>query len=74
MKKSGEGNPMLDKDSIIKFLENCVNYSEQSILRKESRGEQDSILPWLHYKQHTEYALIELKRENLTIGLRMKAN
>ena len=65
MKKSGEGNPMLDKDSIIKFLENCVNYSEQSILRKESRGEQDSILPWLHYKQHTEYALIELKEGKL---------
>ena len=43
---------MLDKDSIIKFLENCVNYSGAKYSEKESRGEQDSILPWLHYKQH----------------------
>ena len=55
---------MLDKDSIIKFLENCVNYSEQSILEKREQRRTGLNLA-LHYKQHTEYALIELKEGKL---------
>ena len=36
---------MLDKDSIIKFPENCVNYSEQSI--REKRAEENRTLSCL---------------------------
>lgn len=65
---------MLDKNSIIKFLENCVTYSEESIQRKVSRGEIDSIQPWEHYKQHTQYALNELKEGKLDHWLMREIN
>lgn len=62
-----------DRDVIVKFLENCVEYSNKSIQRKLSRGEVESTIPWEHYKQHTEYALAELREGKLDHWLETSA-
>lgn len=64
---------MYERDIIIKFLENCVEYSSKSIDRKTSRGEEETTLPWIHYKQHTEYALAELREGKLDHWLETEA-
>lgn len=62
-----------DRDVIVKFLENCVKYSDKSIQRKLSRGEVESTIPWEHYKQHTAYALAELREGKLDHWLETSA-
>ena len=62
-----------NRDVIVKFLENCVEYSNKSIQRKLSRGEVESTIPWEHYKQHTEYALAELREGKLDHWLETSA-
>ncbi|MEC7689134.1 MAG: flavin reductase, partial [Candidatus Thermoplasmatota archaeon] len=55
-----------EKDSIIKFLDRCVAYANDSIERKRERGENENeIKRWEAYRDFTAYASDEVSRGDL---------
>ncbi|MEC7142632.1 MAG: flavin reductase, partial [Candidatus Thermoplasmatota archaeon] len=55
-----------EKDSIIKFLDRCVAYANDSIERKRERGENETeIKRWEAYRDFTAYASDEVSRGDL---------
>tara|TARA_B100000609_G_C17159985_1_gene405610 strand:- start:51 stop:878 length:828 start_codon:yes stop_codon:yes gene_type:complete len=55
-----------EKDSIIKFLDRCVVYANNSIERKRERGENETeIKRWEAYRDFTAYASDEVSRGDL---------
>ena len=55
-----------EKDSIIKFLDRCVEYANDSIERKRERGEDETeIKRWEAYRDFTAYASDEVSRGDL---------
>ena len=55
-----------EKDSIIKFLDRCVKYANDSIERKRERGENETeIKRWEAYRDFTAYASDEVSRGDL---------
>ena len=55
-----------EKDSIIKFLDRCVEYANDSIERKRERGENETeIKRWEAYRDFTAYASDEVSRGDL---------
>ena len=55
-----------EKDSIIKFLDRCVAYANNSIERKRERGENETeIKRWEAYRDFTAYASDEVSRGDL---------
>ncbi len=54
------------RNLIAKFLERCVRYANDSIARKESRGEEpEEISKWITYRDFTEHALMEVRNGEL---------
>ena len=55
-----------EKNSIIKFLDRCVEYANDSIERKRQRGESElEISKWEAYRDFTAYASGEVSRGDL---------
>lgn len=55
-----------EKNSIIKFLDRCVAYANDSIKRKRERGESETeINRWEVYRDFTAYASDEVSRGDL---------
>ena len=55
-----------EKNSIIKFLDRCVEYANDSIERKRKRGESElEINKWEAYRDFTAYASDEVSRGDL---------
>jgi flavin reductase (DIM6/NTAB) family NADH-FMN oxidoreductase RutF len=52
---------MDEKEVVINFLERCVNYSDDSIIRKRQRGDVEDIPRWQAYRDFTAYAISEIK-------------
>ena len=55
-----------EKNSIIKFLDRCVEFANDSIERKRERGENETeIKRWEAYRDFTAYASDEVSRGDL---------
>ncbi|MAH98135.1 MAG: hypothetical protein CMA12_02130 [Euryarchaeota archaeon] len=54
------------RNLVAKFLEKCVIYANESIARKESRGDEpEEISKWITYRDFTEHALMEVRNGDL---------
>ncbi len=54
------------RNLVAKFLEKCVRYANDSISRKESRGDEpEEISKWTTYRDFTEHALMEVRNGDL---------
>ena len=51
----------MDRKGVVSdFLQKCIDYAEESIDRKKSRGEEELIPAWQTYIQFTQHALEEV--------------
>tara|TARA_B100000609_G_scaffold31969_1_gene22989 strand:- start:74 stop:847 length:774 start_codon:yes stop_codon:yes gene_type:complete len=56
----------MSKTGVIEFLQNCLEYADASILRKEKRGDNEEIISeWKAYRNYTQYALEEVEKGDL---------
>jgi flavin reductase (DIM6/NTAB) family NADH-FMN oxidoreductase RutF len=56
----------MSKKAIIDFLQKCVVYSDESILRKIERGDSEEIIQqWQTYRDFTNYSIDELNQGKL---------
>ena len=56
----------MSKPSVIEFLQNCLEYADASIQRKEKRGDNPEIISeWRAYRNYTQYALEEVEKGDL---------
>ena len=54
------------KEHVLRFLQRCVTYADESIQRKKDRGEnEDIIAQWETYREFTAYAASEVQRGDL---------
>ena len=45
---------------VANFLRMCVSYADDSIARKEERGEGEEIAKWIAYRDFTKHAVTEV--------------
>ena len=59
-----------NRNLVARFLEKCIKYANESISRKESRGEEPGeITKWITYRDFTEHALMEVRNGDLDCWL-----
>ena len=62
---SGWSDIVNKQDIVAEFLNKCIDYAEQSIIRKQQRDEHELIPAWRTYIQFTQHALDEVKSGKL---------
>ena len=51
---------------VRRFLNKCVDYADDSIARKKTRGEgEEEIAPWITYREFTKHAAMEVSNGDL---------
>ena len=52
----------MGNEDVCNFLSRCIEYAEDSIARKEKRGESEQVIgEWKTYREFTAHALEEVK-------------
>jgi flavin reductase (DIM6/NTAB) family NADH-FMN oxidoreductase RutF len=51
---------MIEKDVVIRFLNQCNSYAQNSIQRKKERGEENEIRAWESYIKFNQHAIDEI--------------